>query len=104
MITFQNVIDHKDIRWDRQGVSTNPNVTFQNVIENINMNWCWYSIAANPSIFKIRSDDPDYIDFAIKTCASNRIKRRWFRCITNPEYAMCKKRLMSEFKVYTNII
>ena len=27
----------------------------------------------------------------------NVIKRAWFRAITNPEYAICKKRLMTEF-------
>jgi hypothetical protein len=29
--------------------------------------------------------------------ASNKIKKAWFRAITNPQYTICKKRLLREF-------
>jgi hypothetical protein len=54
----------------------------------------------NPSIFKIRPTDSDYIEYVNNKKRENSqkiISKAWRKCISDPNYKICKKRLQEEF-------
>jgi hypothetical protein len=60
----------------------------------------WQLISINPSIFKIRPTDSDYIEYVNNKKRENSqkiISKAWRKCITDPNYKICIKRLQEEF-------
>ena len=94
-ITFQDVLEHPEKPWDWSTLCGNKSIDFQDVLKHLDKPWNW-DLLGN-TIFKVTTFDPDYIQLARRYIAVNKIKKMWFRCITDPEYIMCKKRLMKEF-------
>ena len=94
-ITFQNILYHLEKPWDWLALSSNTNITFQNVLDHPDKPWNSLYICKNNHIFKV--DEAEIIEFAKRILKINKIKRQWFDTITNPEYLLCKKRLLKEF-------
>jgi hypothetical protein len=95
-ITWEIIINNPEQPWKWCGISQNPNITLQIIEANPDKPWDWFYVSMNPNIFKYTPNDkiPELIK---KWHAANVIKRRWFKCITDPVYAICRKRLMFEF-------
>ena len=96
-ITWDIIQANPDKPWDWWGISANPNITLEIIQTNPDKPWYWHNISGNPSIYK--PDAKFKADFERRWRASDTIKRCWFRCITNPEYAMCRRRLLKEYSV-----
>ena len=94
-ITFQHVLDYPDKPWSWYDLSRNKNITFQNVLDHPDKPWDYNSIWKFNHLFKV--DEDEIIQFAKRFLKINKIKRQWFCSITNPEYLLCRKRLLKEF-------
>lgn len=56
-------------------------------------------LIVNESFITVFIDDPDYL---VLQFMAKRIQRQWRRCISDPEYLICKHRLLKEF--YDDIV
>jgi hypothetical protein len=95
-ITFDIILNNSHKPWNWNGISQNPNITLQNIKDNSDKPWDWFYLSMNPNLFKFVQNDKS-TDLITKWYAANVIKRRWFRCITDPAYVICRKRLICEF-------
>jgi hypothetical protein len=82
-------------------LSFSKNITYIDLLNYPNMAWNWHLLSQNPSILTVRSTDMDYVEAVYKHLAAKRIQRKWRHVISNPEYAVCRRRLMREFHVLT---
>ena len=101
-ITWDIIINNPDKPWDWNAFSFNKNISWNIIKDNPNKQWNWYGLSKNPNILK---PNTNYKSEFIKWWhSSNVIKRYWFMCNTNPEYAICKKRLLNEYKALSHNI
>ena len=92
-ITLKDIKDNPELPWVYENIDKNINITYEDILENPDILWTsWNIIIRNPNIFKI-SEKTIRQYFAVK-----RIWRYWFRAITNPEYTLCRKRLLRELE------
>ena len=111
-ISVEFILSYKHLKWNLNYISENLNiniedlvslkkVNFYRLVNRPDISWdhiCsykhklpWDIICENPAIFKI---SPNSIR---KYIAAKTIWRAWFRAITNPNYTICKNRLLREF-------
>ena len=64
---MEHILEHPELPWNWDAVSANNNITMDNVLQH--------------------PDFTDYIDFANKRIANNKIKRSWHQVITNPHHS-----------------
>ena len=91
-ITWEIIQANPDRSWNLNCVSLNRNITWDVVQANPDTPWDWACLSRNPSLFKI--DMPRVLReyFAQRTIA-----KHWRTAIGNPEYSVCRKRLMKEY-------
>jgi hypothetical protein len=82
-------------------LSFSKNITYIDLLNYPNMPWNWHLLSQNPSILTVRSTDMDYVEAVYKHLAAKSIQRIWRHVISNPDYAVCRRRLMREFHVLT---
>jgi hypothetical protein len=59
-ITWQNVMERRDINWNYEALSTNPNVTIEIVKSNLNREWDWLELTEHKNITtKMIMENPD---------------------------------------------
>jgi hypothetical protein len=119
-ITFQDIQDTPQIKWHLPSFSRNPNATLEVVEANPDFPWNWdqlykhidihleellevaskypaakwESLAHNPNMFaSAKAIMAKYRKYR----SARLIQRAWRTCINNPEYAICRKRLLREF-------
>ena len=110
-VTWDIITANYDLPWDWSAVSENPNITLEIVKSTTPSPECprpMLSPCWNKKIIEKRFYNSDVYDkntsnifteenirkyFAAKT-----LWRYWFRAITNPEYTICRKRLLRELK------
>ena len=85
--------DNPDKPWRWYGLSSNPNITMEMVNANHDKPWDWYRLSSNPftkerKIFMERKMKEHLTAFKIQTY--------WRRANYNPQYELCKRRLMKE--------
>ena len=94
-ITWDIIQENLDRLWSWSELSSNPNITWDIIQENLDKPWNWIAISCNPNILKL----PD--DFKIKYIneyiAINKIKRAWRLCNSDPNFSICRKRLLEEY-------
>jgi hypothetical protein len=82
-LDFEKVIvKHMDLPWDFNSISKNKTVTHKHVLNFPEIRW-------NYNILSIDEDVREWN-------AANVIKKYWKRCITDPEYHMCRKVLLDD--------
>ena len=94
-ITWNIVQQYPDKPWNWYMLSSNPNITLDIVQQNQDNPWDWYCLSSNPNIFKL--SDENIITHIRHYIASNRIKRFWKTCNSDPNYSVCRKRLLREY-------
>ena len=87
------VEQHPEKPWSWYHLSTNPCITFDIVERNKDKPWEWDVLSSS----NILMNSIDESDMCRRHFASKRIQRQWHRCISNPSYKICKKRLSREF-------
>jgi type IV secretory pathway VirB6-like protein len=101
-ITWDVISNNLERPWKWNAVSKNPNITLKIIEDNPDKPWDWFYISKNQNIFKC-SPTNKVIKSITKWHAANVIKRRWFKCITDPAYVICRKRLVREFEICNEI-
>lgn len=120
LLTWDIIKEHLDKPWNWIWISQHPNITWDIIQMHPEIRWDWYSICKNPNITRdivkahpekywvyatllaisphfFEPTDNEKESFYRKTFAVRRIWKAWFRAITNPEFALCKRRLMQEY-------
>ena len=88
-ITWEVVKDNLDKPWNWYKLSRNPAITWTVVKDNLDKPWCWYYLSSNPDILMTNQERSEIVKAKV-------IQRYWRICVTNPNYLVCKKRLLYE--------
>jgi hypothetical protein len=89
MATLNNELD-----W--VGICKNPHITWDIILAHPGYPWKKYEeLFSNPSVFKPM--ERERLNFYRQVLAVRKIWRSWFRAITDPEFVICRKRLMKDF-------
>ena len=96
-ITWEIVRDNQDRPWDYSKLSLNKNINWDIVRDNQDKPWDWERLSSNPSIFKLTDQD---VCFISRVCY---IQTRWRDALYNPKYAVCRRRILTEFNELGNI-
>jgi hypothetical protein len=96
-ITWDIVISNPDKPWNWRGLSSNPNITMDIIEANPDKPWNWYGLSNNPftkekEMFMERKMQEHNAAFKIQTY--------WRRANYNPQYELCKRRLIRECEVF----
>ena len=116
-ITFKIIEDNPKLPWNWSTLSSNPNITFDIIVENPDKPWALCIFSENPNItFKIIEDNPHlpwdwsmlsenpftkerelFMEQKMREhLAAFKIQTYWRRANENPQYELCKRRLMRE--------
>ena len=123
-ITWEFVKGNMDKPWDWHGLSRNENITWEIVKENTTLPWNWYELSCNEhstwEIVKENMDSPwdwselsknrdmllsldDKKNIVLEHHSASVIQRVWRIVVSNPNYLVCKKRLLYEYTCLENI-
>ena len=92
-ITWEDVKTHKNAGWCLRGLSMNPNVPIKSMFARKNKAWDWRAICKRADFLKPLDAHEAQLYFVTK-----KICRQLYESFTNPEYAMCRRRLTREFE------
>ena len=93
-ITFQDILNHLNIPWNWHIISYSKLIIFQDIIDHPDLPWKWDVLSMNPSILYTENE---YINYLKKYFACKKIQKQWLKVYYDPEYQICRKRLMREF-------
>jgi hypothetical protein len=65
--------------------------------DNSDKPWNWFAVGTNYNLLKFSIHEKS-IMLIKQWHMANVIKKQWFRCITDPAFAMCRNRLLREFE------
>ena len=77
-------------------LSQNSNITWDIIQQNPDKPWDWFYISINKGLFKL--SEAKLMECIRQHAAAKSIARHWKVCNSNPEYLVCRKRLLYEFK------
>ena len=118
-IDLKDIIANPQLPWDTGSFSWNRGLTLDYVISNKNINWVWSAVSGHAQFdygefsqhrkFKwnelsknkwfLHVSDQELEQAAKRVFSANKIKRQFKEAISNPEYKLCKRRLMHEFEI-----
>jgi hypothetical protein len=120
-ITWEMIQAHPELPWDMDGICHNKNVkfdvhmrrreagnfidwvifchntniTYSDVMDNPFIPWSWLYLSANPAI--LLSEKEKYT-IICKYFAARKIQGAWRRAIADPNYLVCRRRLLRELE------
>ena len=95
-ITMDIVKANPDKPWDYSEVSYNPNLTFELIFNNPCKNWYWHNLSTNP----FTKEREMFMERKLREHnAAFKIQTYWRRANYDPEYELCKRRIMRECKM-----
>jgi len=94
-ITLQIIEENPNCPWEWKMICRYKTLTLDNIVNKNLPDSYWEYISMNENIYK--PDAEFKAHFAKQWHASNTIKRDWLKCITDPTFRVCKKRLRKEF-------
>ena len=100
-ITWEFVKENIDKPWYWYNLSNNPNITWEVVKENIDKPWDWYELSSNKNILLSLDDKANIV---LRYHSALVIQRVWRMVVSNPNYLICRKRLMYEYTCLENYI
>ena len=94
--SIEDVVNNPDLPWDWDGLSVNLRISFDDMIRHPTFPWKIYSLGWKMT----RGDISDTgCQLAYRQWHSACIiQRAWRKCINDPSYSACRKRLMREFE------
>ncbi len=95
-ITWENIQQNTDKPWNWRSISQNPNITLENILQHPDKPWSWFCLSYNKGLFKL--PQAKLVECIRQYTAAKSIARHWKVCNSNPEYLVCRKRLLHEFK------
>ena len=96
-ITMDIIKDNTEQPWDWYGLSLNPNINWDIINETLNGPRDWFELSCNP----FKKDKEIFMDRKLREHISAFKIQTYWRCANyNPNYLLCKKRLMREYDEY----
>jgi len=92
-ITWEFVQSHKNYPWDFEYLSNNSNISYNIINKNPFDGWNLNAFQSNPNFLLSDEDLSEIIKKHHKICV---IQRAWRKCISDPEYNVCRRRLKTE--------
>lgn len=105
-------MNNPNLNWWKSSISLNPNITYHDIMNNPNLNWKneiqgisgqnsnsgwnWNHLSINKNILWSKYDKLDYIK---KSIAARFIQKIFLKAYYDPEYKICKDRLLREFNL-----
>ena len=93
IITWDIVLDNLDKPWSWFDLSNHPNITWDIVKENLDKPWDWFGLGMNPNILMT---DQELCEIVKRIVKARVIQRYWRICVSDPNYLVCRKRLLYE--------
>jgi len=93
-ITWDFVVKNKDFPWNYRSLSENLNITHDILYNDLFYKRDLINFQRNPNFLL---SDKDLIQIIKKNHAICVIQRAWRICNSNPEYLICKKRLLKDY-------
>ena len=90
-ITWGNVLANPDKPWDWSILSWRQDITWDIVATNLTKPWSWGHLSHSLDVLV-----PE--NHIRGSYAATVIQRYWRRCISDPKYLMCQRRLLREFE------
>jgi hypothetical protein len=84
------ILENKHLPWFWKIVSMNPTLTFEQVIMNPDIQW-YYARVPEQTLTPT---------LARKWMAALKIQKIWRRCISDPSFELCRKRLLEEWREF----
>jgi hypothetical protein len=81
------ILANKHLPWFWNTVSMNPTLTFEQVVDNPDIKWFYSRVPDETFTHRL----------ARKWMACFKIQRSWKRSVSNPEYSICRNRLLKEW-------
>jgi len=97
IITWDIIKNNPGMRWNYEHFSYNPNLTYDNILDNPTINWKFDVVQNSAIMSEIFDVDELTVKLIKRWRAAKIIQKHWFKCITDPEYIICKNRLHKEF-------
>jgi len=94
-LTWEFVQANLDKPWYWQWLGRNENITWNIVQANPDKDWNWYALSENPKMLSYPLAEIERT--ARRFIAAWRIQRAFKEAYYNPEYKMCRERLVSDF-------
>jgi hypothetical protein len=92
-ISLEEILANPDLPWNWRGVSANPNVTYeQAMILKEKIEWDWAEFVQKPGGVE------SFVQYRKRDAAARRIQKRWRKCVSDPTYLVCQRRLEREFR------
>lgn len=90
----ENIDQYKqDSNWG--DLSEHLEMTIDDVLAHLE--WPWDKDALGYNVHLLKPTETERVAFYKEVLAARKIWRAWFRAITNPQYALCRKHLVSDF-------
>jgi hypothetical protein len=91
-VPLEFIQNNLDKPWDLKILSTNTNVTWAFVHDNQEKEWDWKALSGNPGILELTDANKIYANKVLY------IQRKWRVAISDPNYDICKRRILRECK------
>jgi hypothetical protein len=92
-LTAKIIQDNPDKYWNYSELSHNLSITFDIVKNNLDKPWDWDILSWNENMFDIDTSKEEREYMAVF-----KIQQYWLKAYYNPDYLICKRRLLREFK------
>jgi len=90
-ITLDQILANRDLSWDWAKVSEREDLTYEFAATHPEIEWQWSAFATK------RGGVASFLEHLRRTRAARRIQARWRRCVSDPSYLVCQRRLRREF-------
>ena len=90
----------ENAKWNWRWLSSNKIITWEIVKDNMDKSWDWIGLSRNENVLLSLDEKMTIVR---RHRAASVIQRVWRMVVSNPNYLVCKKRLMYEFTSLENI-
>ena len=91
-ITLGEILANPDLPWKWHGVSANPNVSYEYAVLRPEIEWDWTAFLDKNGGVK------SFVEYRVRDAAARRIQAQWRKCVAEPAFLACRRRLEREFK------
>ena len=95
-LTWDFIKEHRDWPWDWDQLITKAGVRLDVLGVHLPANPSWVCLMSNLEI----CSEADILKRIKEHMATRVIQEKWRRCISDPEYSICRKRLLEEYQEF----
>jgi hypothetical protein len=92
-ISLREILANPDLPWNWKRVSVNANISYEEATLHPEIEWDWAV-----SVFQKKGGVQGFIEYRARDAAARRIQAQWRKCISDPAYLACRRRLEREFR------